>query len=62
MIGKNPTSVLNVITLAQKKGAELCIIEGSHNHDSSHKVNNIYNNTIIKTTWDPVLHVMAHIS
>ena len=43
MLGKNPTSVQNAITLAQKKGAELCIIEGLHSHDSGHKMNNITN-------------------
>ena len=43
MLGKNPTSVQNAITLAQKKDTELCIIEGLHNHDSGHEVNNIYN-------------------
>ena len=33
VLGKNPTSVQSTITLAQKKDAELCIIEGLHNHD-----------------------------
>ena len=41
-IGKIPTLVQNTITLAQKKNAELKIIEGLHNHDSGHKINNIY--------------------
>ena len=40
--GKNPTTVQNAITLAQKKDAELRIIEGLHNHDSGHKISNIY--------------------
>ena len=39
MLGKNPTSVRNAITLAQKKNAELCIIEGLHNHDPEHERN-----------------------
>ena len=43
MLGKNPTSVQNAITLAQKKDAELCIIEGLHNHDLEQKINNISN-------------------
>ena len=29
--------------LVQKKDAKLCIIEGLHNHDPGHKLNNIYN-------------------
>ena len=29
--------------LAQKKDMELYFIEGLHNHDSEHEVNNIYN-------------------
>ena len=40
--GKNPTLVQNAITLAQKKDAELKIIEGLYNHDSGHDINNIY--------------------
>ena len=43
VLGKNPTSVLNAITLAQKTDVEFCIIEGFHNHDSCNEVNNIYN-------------------
>ena len=43
MLRKNLTSVQNAITLTQKRDVELCIIEGLHNHDSGHKVNNIYN-------------------
>ena len=39
---KNPTSVQNAIAIVQKKDVELCIIGGLHNHDSGHKVNNIY--------------------
>ena len=42
VLGKKQTSVQNFITLAQKKDAELRIIEGLHNHDSGHKINNIY--------------------
>ena len=40
---KNPTSVQIAIASAQKKDVELCIIEGLHNHDSGHEINNIYN-------------------
>ena len=40
VLGKNPTSVQNTITLA-KKDAELCIIEDLHNHDPEHKTNHI---------------------
>ena len=43
MLGKDPTSVQNAITLAQKKDAELHIIEGSHNHDPEHEVYSISN-------------------
>ena len=43
MLGKNPTSVKNAITLAQKKDAELCIIEDLHNHVPEHKINHISN-------------------
>ena len=43
VLGKYPTSVQNAITLLQKKDAKLCIIEGLHNHDPGHKINNIYN-------------------
>ena len=42
VLGKNPTSVQNAIMLAQKKDAELRIIEGLYNHVSGHKINNIY--------------------
>ena len=42
MLHKNPISVQNSIMLAQKKDVKLCIIEGIHNHDSGHEVNNIY--------------------
>ena len=38
---KNSTSVQNAITMAQKKDAELCIIEGLYSHDSGHKIKNI---------------------
>ena len=41
MLGKNPTSVQNAMCLVQKKDAELCIIEGLHNHDPEHEINNI---------------------
>ena len=37
VLGKNPTSVQNPATLAQKKH-ELCIIEGLHYHDPEHKI------------------------
>ena len=43
VLGKNPTSVQNAITAAQKKDAELCIIEGLHNHDLEHEMNHISN-------------------
>ena len=43
VLGKNPTSVKNAITLAQKKDAELCIIEGLHSHDAGHEINSIVN-------------------
>ena len=33
----------NAITLAQKEDAELCIIEGIHNLDPEHEINNISN-------------------
>ena len=42
ILGQNPTSVQNAIMLAQKKDAELKIIEGLHNHDSGHEIHNIY--------------------
>ena len=44
VLGKNPTSVQNAITIAQNKDAELCIIEGLHNHDPEHENNNISSN------------------
>ena len=43
MLGKNSTSVQTAITPVQKKDVELCIIEGLHNDDPGHEVNNIYN-------------------
>ena len=43
VLGKNPISVQNVITLAQKNDAELCIIEGLHNHHPEYKINHISN-------------------
>ena len=39
VLGKNPTSVQSNITLAQKKDAELWIIEELHNHDPECKSN-----------------------
>ena len=43
ILGKNSTSAQNtIITLAQKKDAELKIIERLHNHDVGHEINNIY--------------------
>ena len=42
VLGKNSTLVQNAITLSQKKDAELRIIEGLHNHDSGHEINNTY--------------------
>ena len=58
MLGENPTSVQNAITLAQKKDAELCIIEGLHNHDPEHKIDNIRIKIVIQ---DPAVVVVAHI-
>ena len=49
VLGKNPVSVQNAITLAQKIDAELKIIEGLHNHDSGHKIDNIYTKPNDKT-------------
>ena len=46
MLGTNPTSVQNAIMLAQKKDAELNIIEGLLSHDPGHKINNIANKQI----------------
>ena len=43
VLGKKPISIQNTITLGQKKDAELCIIEGIHNHDAECKINNISN-------------------
>ena len=43
MLGNIPTSVQNVITLAQKKDADIHITEGLHNHDPENKMNNISN-------------------
>ena len=43
VLGTNPTSVQNAITLAQKKNAELHITEGLHNHDPEHEMNHISN-------------------
>ena len=62
-LGKNPTSVQNAFTLAQKKDAELCIIEDSHNHDPGHEINNISNKNIRSRLLiqDPAMVVMAHI-
>ena len=42
MLGKS-TSVQNAITLGQRKDAESPIIEGLHNHDTGHEINNIDN-------------------
>ena len=43
VLDKNPTSVQNSITIAQKKDAELCIIEGLHNHDPENEINHLTN-------------------
>ena len=48
VLDKNPTSVQNTIPLAQKKDAELCIIEGLHNDDPEHEINNISNKQYAK--------------
>ena len=42
VLGKNPTSVQNAITLAQKKDAQLCTIEGLQKHDPGYEIINIY--------------------
>ena len=42
VLGKNPTSVQNAITLAQKTDAELRFIEGLHKHNSGQEINTIY--------------------
>ena len=61
MLGKNLTSVQNVIMLAQKKDVELCIIKGLHNHDPGHKVNNIASKQINnKTALNPAMLRAAH--
>ena len=44
VLGKNPNSVQNAITLAQKKDAELHIIEGLYNLNPEHEINNMSNN------------------
>ena len=41
VLGKNLTSVQNAITLAQKRDAELKIIEGLHSNDLDQQVHNI---------------------
>ena len=46
-------SVQNVISLAQKKDAELKIIEGLHNHEAGHKIHNISLNQKDKSTSPP---------
>ena len=43
VLGKNLTSVQNTITLVQKNDAELCIIEGLHNHNPGYEINHISN-------------------
>ena len=63
VLGKNPTSVQNVITLAQKKDAKLTTIEGLHDHDPEHKINKyLISNIRVKIViQDPVMVVVAHI-
>ena len=63
MLSKNPTSVQNAITLAQKKDAEFCIIEGLLNHDPEHEINHISNKQYQnqKVIQDPAMVVVAHI-
>ena len=46
VLGKNPTSAQNAITIVQKKDTEFCIIEDLHNHDSEQKINNISTSNI----------------
>ena len=48
VLGKNPTSVQNTLPLAQKRDDELCIIEGLHNDDPEHEINNISNKQYAK--------------
>ena len=53
VLGKNPMSVQNAISLAQKKDTELKIIEGLHNHEADHKIYNITINQKDKPTSLP---------
>ena len=43
MLGRNPTSLQNAITIVQKGDPELHVIEGLYNHDPEHKINHISN-------------------
>ena len=63
VLGQNPTSVQNAITLTQKKDAELHIIEGLHNHDPEHEINHISDKQyqIQIVIQDPAMVVVAHI-
>ena len=58
MLGKNPTSVQNTITFAQKKDAELHIIEGLLIH-AMKLTTLLINKSIIKKTLDPAMLVVA---
>ena len=50
ILGENPMSVQNAISLAQMKDAELKIIEGLNNHEVDHKIHNITLNQKDKPT------------
>ena len=58
VLGKNPTSVKNAITLVQKNDAELKIIEGLHNHDLGHEIHNIHQVRMTnRINLDPATHI-----
>ena len=61
VLSKNPNSVQNAITLAQKKGVELCIIEGLHSHDSDHEINNITNKNDDQNNMGPLPCSAPHV-
>ena len=63
VLHKNPNSVQNAITLAQKKDAELHIITGVHNDDPEHKLTISLTNSIRITLviQNPAMVAVAHI-
>ena len=61
ILGKSSTSVQNAIRLAQKKDAELCIIEGLHSHESGHEINKLLRNKLIIKALNTAMLVVAHI-